>query len=368
MSPRPSFDPGFSTPALAAIYTPDSTVGAMLEFEAALALALADTGIAPREDAEAMAAACWEGVADAEAVLDSTWETGTPVIALREAVGAGDWFHHGATSQDAVDSAQMLQAARALDVIDELLTSIAGRLRDLTIDHRDLPQMGRTFLQDARPTTFGFRTALWLDAALAHVEDLRAQRAALPVQLGGPVGTGDVYGETVTQVRESLAQRLGLRAPVISWHSDRTPVLEVAQAVDRSTRTMARIGTDVALLASSSINEISVRSGGSSSMEGKRNPIDSIRAVAAAAACGGALAMLTSAPPHQLDRGVGPWHVEWLALPLLFQTAGAAADSIATCLASLEVNAERMSGSVEAAAPIGQIDQVLERFDDLLRS
>lgn len=365
---RPSLFPGFSTEELTDLYTAGSTVAAMLEFEAELAMALADVGIAPRAEAEQVAETCRAGVGDPEAILSSTWESGTPIIALREAVDAGKWFHYGATTQDAVDTAQMLQAGRALEILDRQLGSIAGRLRDLTTEHRDQPHMGRTFLQDARPTTFGFRTATWLDAVLDHIVELRDQRSILPIQLGGPVGTRDSYGDAGAQVAEALAERLGLSVPDISWHANRSRILSLAQAVERSARTMAKIGTDIALLSSSAVGEVSVRSGGSSSMPHKQNPVDSIRAVAASSACAGAVAMLTSAPPHELDRSVGGWHVEWTALPLVFQTAGAAVEAIDLCLASLEVDQDAMAALIETPTPTDQtqVDKVLARHSAVL--
>jgi 3-carboxy-cis,cis-muconate cycloisomerase len=367
MSPLPTFDPGFSTEELTDLYSPESTVTALLAFEASLALALADAGLAPRAEAEATAEACGSGVEDPLAILASTWETGTPILALRDDIGGGEWFHYGATTQDAVDTAQMIQARSALSILDAHLVGIVTRLRDLTNEHRHQPQMGRTFLQDARPTTFGFRTASWLDAVAGHVVELRHQQSLLPVQLGGPVGTGDAYGDKGSEVVDALATRLGLRAPDISWHSDRSGVLALAQGVERMTRTLARIGNDIALLASSSIAEVKVRSGGSSSMPEKQNPLDAIRAVAAATACGGATAMVTTAPTAQLDRGIGGWHVEWLALPLVFQTAGAAAEAMESCLDSMEVDTARMGAGLEAATSDNpQIDAVLAACEEIL--
>jgi 3-carboxy-cis,cis-muconate cycloisomerase len=359
---RPSFDPGFSTEELTELYSAEATVMAMLEFESALALALTDAGLAPGDEAELVADLCRKGVEDPEAILASTWDTGTPIIALREATGAGKWFHHGATSQDAIDTGQMIQASRALEAMDVSLSSVAGLLRGLTDEHRAQPQMGRTFLQDARPTTFGFRTAMWLDAVLDAIVDLRGHRSTLTVQLGGPVGTRDAYGDAGSEVIEALATRLGLQVPTISWHTSRGRVLSLAQAAQRAAGAMAKIGSDIAHLASTSLGEIEVRSGGSSSMPEKRNPVDSTRAVASAAACAGAVAMLTSAPAHELDRAVGAWHVEWIALPLAFQTSAAAIEAIGTCLDSLRVDSRSMGSDVDAVDAGEQIDQVLTRY------
>lgn len=373
MSPLPSFDPGFSTEALTGLYSPEATVDAFLQFEEALALALADAGIAPREQAEKVAAACRDGISDPEQVMTSSWETGTPIIALRESIepaldeDARDWFHFGATSQDTIDTAQMLQARSALELIDVHLVAIALRLRDLTREHKDRPQMGRTFLQDARPTTFGFRTATWLDPVLGHIEDLRRANRGLTFQLGGPVGTLSDYGDASSDVLAAMSRRTGLKAPDIAWHSNRSTVLDLAHSLERTAITMAKIGSDVAVLASSAISEVTVRAGGSSSMPEKRNPVDTIRAVAATSVCSGAVGMLSAAPPHQLDRAVGAWHVEWVALPLAIRTAGAAVEAIQACLDSLEVDDEAMATHVSTDSPnASQIDAVLESFDRIV--
>jgi len=373
MSPGPSFDPGFSTEELADVFSAEATVAAMLEFEAALALALADAGIAPAHEADQVVAACVRGVADPEAVLASTWETGTPLIALSESMAeeieteeAHKWFHFGATSQDAIDTGRMIQVARALEILHLSLSTLAGRLRRLTVEYRDQPQMGRTFLQEARPMTFGFRTATWLDSVLGHIEALREQRSRLTVQLGGPVGTLSEYGDKAELIVSSMAEKLGMAEPDISWHANRTGVIGLAHSLQRAALTMGKVGSDIALLASTDVAEIRVRSGGSSSMPDKHNPLDAIRAVAAAAACTGAVAMLGTGSGHELDRGVGGWHVEWLALPLAVQTAGAAVEAIATCMDSLEVDRERMSANAGPEAlevPPAQVDRVLAKYD-----
>jgi 3-carboxy-cis,cis-muconate cycloisomerase len=375
MTRFPTFDPGFSTEELTEIFSPESTVAAMLEFEAALAQALADAGIAPAEMAEEVVSACRAGMDDPEDVLASTWETGTPLIPLRESVIAGieedarQWFHFGATSQDAIDTGRMIQMGRAIDAIETLVSEVAELLRDLTIDFRDQPQMGRTFLQEARPTTFGFRTATWLDSVLAHIDEMREHRSALTIQLGGPVGTLTAYGEKASQVVSSVADTLGLKTPDIAWHTNRAPMLAPAQTMGRLAATMAKISSDISLLTSSEIAEIRVRTGGSSSMPEKQNPVDPIRALAAARACVGAVAMFGSGSGQELDRGIGGWHVEWMAVPLVFQTAGAAVEAIETCLRSLEVDRERMSanaGSDSPEIPPDQIDRVLAACDRVL--
>ncbi len=354
-----------------AVFSAEATVDALLEFEKCLAQALVEVGVAPEAEVGPLVDACGKGVSDAAAILATTWDAGTPILALRNEITArlddepASWFHFGATTQDAVDTASMLQARSALSVMESGLTSAARRLTELTSEFRDTPHMGRTFLQDARPTTFGLRTAGWLDAILGHIESGRSLSSLVPVQLGGSNGTRSELGSTAPEVVAALAARLGLADSPTVWHGDRSIVWSLAQYLELTTRTMAKLGTDIAYLASTSVGELRVRAGGSSSMPGKENPLDSIRAVAAASACSGAVAMLSMAPPLELDRGVGGWHVEWIALPLAFATAAASLDAIVTCLESVEVDVEamgaRVSGELAPEGAQAQIDHVLAK-------
>jgi 3-carboxy-cis,cis-muconate cycloisomerase len=308
-------------------------------------------------------------------VLAATWSEGTPLRPLLDEIRArlpeeqASWLHFGATTQDAVDTATMLLSRRGLEVLDAGLVAVAGEMARLVTAHRDQPQIGRTFFQHARPTTFGFTVAGWLNETITDIIDLREAGLSLAVQLGGPVGNLSDYGERATDVVEALAKRLGLVAPALPWHTDRSRVAGLAAALERSARTMARVGLDVALLASSDIAEVSVRSGGSSSMAGKQNPMDSIRAVTAAEICTAAAQVITAGRLNELERGVGGWHAEWAALPLVFQRAAAATEAITGCLTSLEVDADRMSAPVDTRPEIDPrlIDNVLDSYQGLTR-
>jgi 3-carboxy-cis,cis-muconate cycloisomerase len=367
-------DPGFTTPEMADVFTPAARVAAILEFEAALVMALADTGLVNTETAETVAAACKEPLEDPETILAATWSEGTPLRPLVDGIRSrlpaeqAEWVHHGATTQDAVDSAAMLQARRGLELLDAGLVELAGEMAGLVNRYRDQPQMGRTFLQHALPTTFGFTVAGWLDATLAHIADLRTARTGLAVQLGGPVGNLSGYGERAFDVVEALARRLDMVAPSLPWHSDRTRVTVLAATLERTTRTMARVAIDVALLASSDIAEVAVRGGGSSSMAGKQNPMDSVRGVAAAELCTAASQVITGGRLSELERGIGGWHAEWIALPLVFQATAASVDAMKQCLGSLEVVPEVMGARVEAEPEVDPrlVDAVLTAYDELI--
>ncbi|MCU1361957.1 MAG: 3-carboxy-cis,cis-muconate cycloisomerase, partial [Ilumatobacteraceae bacterium] len=265
-----------------------------------------------------------------------------------------------------VDTAFQLQIRGGLASIQTDLAALNVRLGDLARSHRASPMIGRTFLQHARPTTFGLRAAQWLDPAAELAVTLRSAQAACCIQLGGPVGTLEGLGASGQQVSARFAERLGLRHPVASWHTDRSRVVEVCQVVGRLARCMAKIATDIALLSSTEIAEVRVRAGGSSSMAGKRNPFDAVRALAAADACSASVQTIAGARPIELERGLGGWHIEWLAVPLVFMTGAASVQAMRTCVESLEVDASAMlrnlgDSPTEPAAQSAaqQVDRIL---------
>lgn len=357
------------------VFGADRVVAAILRFEAALAMSLSDVGMAPEAEARAVASACEVQVGDAEGLLATTWESGTPMLAIMELVEARlstdderRWVHYGSTTQDAIDTSYMLLTRDALGLIEAGMAEMARAMRDLVIEHRDQVHMGRTFLQNALPTTFGSRVARWLDPTLTHLETLRETRDGLAVQLGGPVGNLATFGEGGAAVVEALARRLGLAAPDVPWHTDRSRIRVVVNTVDDAVASFAKVAMDVSLLAQSAIGEVTTRPGGSSSMPDKLNPVDAIRALAAADVCHGAAGIVRTGRPHELDRSLGAWQAEWVALPLLFSTASAVVEAMTTLLESLEVDVSAMESRVDADAEAfpALIDVVLSRYDRLI--
>lgn len=365
---HPQFDPGFSTQAMTRLLSPAARVAAMCAFEAALARACADAGVAPPEVAERIAAACEAGIGDPDAVLTEGWEQGTPVLPLLSRLRnrldeeTAAWLHHGATTQDVVDTAMVLQARDGLAAIRTDLVALARDLRALAIEHRDRPTPGWTFLQPAVPTTTGRRAVGWLAPVVAHLRGLRQQAELLPVQLGGPSGTLDALGDAGIPVMERLASCLGLRAPDLPWHTDRTLVHALVDGLAATGRTMGRIGTDLALLAHHGVARM--RAGSSSSMPGKSNPIDATRAVAAAEV-GDAVAGVVARGRHELERGVGGWHAEWFAVPVVFHATAAAVEALGRAVATLEVIDPAPDAGAEGPTPASSafVDRVVATCD-----
>jgi 3-carboxy-cis,cis-muconate cycloisomerase len=147
-----------------------------------------------------------------------------------------------------------------------------------------------------------------------------------------------------TEVAATLAETLGLTNPPSPWHGDRSPVADPVALMAALAGDMAKVAGDLVLLAH--LGEARTRPGRSSSIAGKQNPIDPMRAVAAAEVCRGAAAVVLTARPPELERGVGGWHAEWWAVPAAFQAAGAAVEATARAVAELEVDPEAMEANI----------------------
>lgn len=345
--------PLFGDPAVDEQVSDDALLRAMLDTEHALAEAAADVGIVPRAAAEEIGRACATGDLGR---LDPQ-ESGNPVVPLVRALGerlpedARPWLHYGATSQDILDTALMLCVTRAVDAFDSPEDACAGLART----HRHTLMAARTLGQQAGPTTFGLKAAGWLTGLVeARV------RLDLPVQLGGATGTLAAYGDPA--VVERLAERLGLATPVLPWHTNRQPILDIAAALGKLIVALGKIALDVTLLAQTEVGEVSERDGGgSSAMPHKQNPVDSILVVAAARRMPGPLSTLYSGL-YEHERATGSWHAEWEPLRELVRLAGSASARTTRLLEGLRVHPDRMRANLDLTGGLVMSEAVAERL------
>ena len=200
----------FSTTEMADTFSLEAHVRGMLAFEAALARAEARAGIIPQEAANIIADSCRENVFDVAALYREAEVAGTPVIPLVRMLTAqiGDdakkYVHWGATSQDAIDTALMLQMRDGIDLLVSGLLDVCEVCEKLAEQYRNTLMAGRTLMQQAVPITFGLKAARWLAMAVRQVYALREHRErSLAVQLGGAAGTLASLGDKGIQVVES---------------------------------------------------------------------------------------------------------------------------------------------------------------------
>jgi len=333
---------------------------AMLDAEATLAHALADTGRMARTHATAIAAVCHASAYDPAELGAAAAGAGNPVVPLVRALiervegDVGASVHSGATSQDILDTAMMLVARRSVDVLRTDLAGCMALSAALARDHVDSVQAGRTLLQQAAPTTFGLTAAGWLSGQLRADEALVGARAGLAVQLGGAVGTLAAYGDDGPTVVAAMATRLGLAEPRLPWHTERSRVAVLAGALGQTAGAVAMAGRTITLLAQTEVGEVAEEgppgSGGSSTLPHKRNPIAAVLAVSCAAQAPGLVATLLASMGQEHQRAAGGWHAEWRALSDLLLSTGSAVAWLRASLSRLRVDKDRMRRTVESGA------------------
>ncbi len=348
----------FSTPSMSAAFSPEAHIRKMLAFEAALAQAEARAGIIPAEAALSIAACCKVELFDVAALYREAATAGTtaiPLVRMLTAQVEGEaarYVHWGATSQDAIDTALMLQMREGLDLLVTDLLSIGTACATLAEQHRHTIMAGRTLLQQALPITFGLKAARWLALVTRQVQALREHRTrTLAVQLGGAAGTLASLGEQGVQVVALLAEELDLPAPELPWHTERDRIAEIASTLGVVAGAMAKIAGNVALLAQTEVGEATEASaagkGSSSAMPQKRNPVDATSAMAAARLAVGVVPVILSAMVQEHERAVGGWQAEWAAIPDLFCFTAHAVSRVRDAVAGLQIDPMRMRANLD---------------------
>jgi 3-carboxy-cis,cis-muconate cycloisomerase len=350
--------PLFATDAMRGVFSDRSRVAKMLRVEAALARAQAGLGLAPRELAAAIEAISPDDL-DIAALGKETAIAGVPTIpfikAVREKLPTEfeRAFHKGATTQDIVDTALVLQTRDGLQLIEVDLARTVRGLTNLARTHRATPCVGRTYGQHAVPLTFGYKAAVWATGIAESGAQLAALRSrVLAASLGGPVGTLAIFGDKGPALLEAFARELDLAAPPIAWHALRGRIAETGAWIAMMLGALAKMATDIVHLMSTEVGELSEPHvpgrGGSSAMPHKRNPVSSTVILAAHAAAKGHITTLLHAMAVSHERSPGLWHTEWHALPQLFGLASGALREAVAMAEGLVVNADRMRGNLDA--------------------
>ncbi|MET7683508.1 3-carboxy-cis,cis-muconate cycloisomerase [Streptomyces sp. NPDC005423] len=345
--------PGWAGSPAASATSDTAYLRALLDAEAALTRAQAALGLAPAAAAAAVTAAADPDRYDVAALAGRARAGGNPVIPLvaevTKAVGEehGPYVHRGATSQDIMDTATMLVASRALGPLLADLARTERALARLAAAHRDTPMPGRTLTQHAVPTTFGLKAAGWRSLVLDARDRVTAVRDGLPAQLGGAAGTlaaFGAYGATdPLALAAAYARELGLREPLLPWHTLRTPVADLAGCLAFTAGALGKTAADVLTLCRTETAELSEGSGGgSSAMPHKANPVRSTLIAAAARRAPLLAATLYGSLVAEDERPAGAWHAEWEPLRDLLRLVGGAARDAAELTEGLRVHPEVM--------------------------
>jgi 3-carboxy-cis,cis-muconate cycloisomerase len=345
-----------TTEPLAKLFCDDSLLGAMLEFEVALARAEARAGVISKKAADAIAASAKVDRFDIVALTRATLRAGTPAIPVVKAfteqirkrdAEAARFVHWGATSQDVADSAMSLLLKRAAPILSSDLAVLENALAKLSAEHEKSVMLGRTLLQAAPPVTFGLKAAGWQASIRRGGASLReAFHNATILQFGGASGTLASLGGKGKTVAAALAKDLDLELPDAPWHTHRDRWATLICACGVLTGSLGKMARDVSLLMQSEVDEAAEPGGqgrgGSSTMPHKRNPIACSITLAAAHRLPGLVSSYLSAMVQEHERAVGGWQAEWPIISTSIQSTGVALSSMAEVADGLLVNQKQM--------------------------
>jgi 3-carboxy-cis,cis-muconate cycloisomerase len=343
-------------------FSDEATLRHMLRFETELAHAVAGAGLIPKKHAAVIADACDAALYDPSSLVPVARRNMTLTVAVVRALTAevrrrdeeaASSVHWGATSQDVLDTAMVLQLREAVPPLIESLQGIVAAFAKLARKHRATPVMGRTLMQPATPLAFGQKVAGWasdIDRAMRRFEASFLETQIL--QFGGASGSLSALGRKAQPVMKSLARRLDLALPPAPWFAQRVRVAGFAQDAALVTGALGKAAKDIALMMQYELQEVAEPSGpgrgGSSTMPHKRNPVGAGLALTAAARTAQLAATIVAAMPQENERALGGWQAEWPSLAGLLEALGSAVEGIAEVAPDLTVFTGRMQANLDA--------------------
>ena len=268
----------YSLPEMAAVWDERVKLALWVKIEIEAVKAWAALGKIPAGVAERVEE---KATVSIERMNELERETHHDVIAFLKALGeeVGEdarYIHLGMTSSDILDTTTAVQLSRSGQIILQALDALTDAVRDLALEHKDTPVIGRTHGVHAEPMSLGVKFAYWWDE-LSRAGDALALAVgqASVGKLSGAVGT---YANIDPRVEDMVCEALGIRAATVSNQivsRDRHARYLSALAVLGSV--VARQALEIRLLARTETSEVLEGFGkkqkGSSAMPHKKNPI-----------------------------------------------------------------------------------------------
>ncbi len=273
--------PRYSRPEMVAIWSPETKFRIWYEIEAHACDAMADLGVIPRENAEAV----WKAKDvefDVARIDEIEAVTKHDVIAflthLAEHVGSDEarFVHQGMTSSDVLDTCFNVQLTRAADILIEDMGLLLAALKRRAMEHKNTVRVGRSHGIHAEPTTMGLTFARFyaeMDRNLTRLKTARSEIATGAIS--GAVGT---FANIDPRVEEHVCEKLGLSPEPVSTQiipRDRHAAFFAALGVIASS--IENVATEVRHMQRTEVLEgaefFSAGQKGSSAMPHKRNPV-----------------------------------------------------------------------------------------------
>lgn len=360
----------FSTDAMREVWSDENRTRQYIEVERALAVVQSRLGLIPQEAADEIISHCHLEQIDMARLRQQTERIGYPILGVVTQINQlcrdklGEYVHWGATTQDITDTATVLQIRQALTLVDAELEAIAAAMAKLAAEHRLTPVIGRSNLQQAIPVTFGYKMAGLLSAVLRHRERLaQLKERVLVGEFAGAAGTLASLETGAMETQAGLCAELGLKQPLIAWHTIRDNLAEVGALLGLIGGTLGKLSMDVKLMMQTEVGEVYEPyhhgRGSSSTMPQKRNPISSCYIHAAISVVRQHAAALMDAMVADHERSTGPWEIEWIVLPEAFCLLAGALRQSRFVLEGLQVDAAAMRRNIDLTGGLVMSEAVM---------
>ncbi|OUC58280.1 3-carboxy-cis,cis-muconate cycloisomerase [Acinetobacter seifertii] len=345
------------------IFSDSSLIKYMIEVEVALAQAQAQVGVIPQNAANTITQVAEQAIEkfDFSALAVATGLAGNiaiPFVKQLTAIvkdvdeDASRYVHWGATSQDILDTACILQCRDALNIVEAQLQHCYATALEQAKQYRYQVMIGRTWLQQALPITLGHKLARWASAFKRDLDRINAMKSRVfTAQLGGAVGSLASLQDQGSSVVSAFAKKLNLTVPTSTWHGERDRIVEIASVLGMIVGNTGKMARDWSLMMQTEIAELfeptAKGRGGSSTMPHKRNPVAAASVLAAANRVPALMSSIYQSMVQEHERSLGAWHAEWLAVPEIFQLCAGALSRTGEVLQGFEVNTEHMQQNLE---------------------
>ncbi|MFQ1008392.1 adenylosuccinate lyase [Gilliamella apicola] len=342
----------FSTSEMRAIWSEQNRLEKQVDVEVALAKAEGELGVIPTDVADEIVKKADASKLSLQQISDEAAKAKhslmSTINALQKQVGeAGQFIHYGATTQDIVDTATVLQLKQSFAIVERDTKLIAIELKRLAKQYQYLPMVGRTHGMQALPTTFGFKLAVWLDEFVRHLQRLtEIKQRVLVGNISGAVCTYASMGNFGPMIEARALSSLGLNTPNIGWQSARDRFSEYGSVIALISGTLGKIGNEFYNLMRTEINEVeepfSEGKIGSTTMPHKRNPAALEGLASLTAPLLKSVALIHESMKVEHERDAMSWRAEWIALPEINLYISAQLQTALTILRGLKVNSDRM--------------------------
>ena len=273
--------PRYSRPEMTALWEPATKFRIWFEIEAHACDAMADLGVIPRANAEAV----WKArdvEFDVARIDEIEAVTKHDVIAflthLSEIVGADEarFVHQGMTSSDVLDTTLNIQLMRAADLLLADLDQLLAALKRRAMEHKMTVRIGRSHGIHAEPVTMGLTFARFF--AEMERNRNRLEKARWEIATGAISGAVGTFANIDPRVEEHVCAKLGLRPEPISTQvipRDRHAMFFATLGVIASS--IENIAIEIRHMQRTEVLEaeefFSAGQKGSSAMPHKRNPV-----------------------------------------------------------------------------------------------